>query len=1335
MIGILRSTVAALWKAALVLIVVAGVVLAAAQLAAPLLGGFRADVERWLESTLRAPVRIEALAVRWRSQGPELVARNVAVLDLAGQPSVELGELTMSTSLRDALRDRRLRPSRIGVAGVRLQVLRGADGSLGIRGIRAAAAERPGAAEPRASPAAMLLLLPERLEISDAEVTVEDHLRGRPPLTFRNASLVVRNAADRHEVEASLELPDPSRTRARLAGALTADPEALSQWRADLYLETAGAEVGPLLSQVVPSHYRLDGARADVRWWSHWEGGEPVWIEGRTTLRGAAISGVASGRGLRLDAVTGRFRWDRRTDGWELRVADFALDRPGRPAEASEWGLAWQRGAQDRGPALRLVGDRLALEVAAAVLAVRPPGGDPLARLLDAQPSGTIRDFDLWAARVASGEWRWSASGRLESGALIGGGPLPGVDNLALNFAARVDGGRVDLATAGAEVRPAGLFRQPVAVDELAGALTWQATADGGWRVEGSGLRLRSRDVRLGTRFGLDIAPDGTAAADLEATLEPAALDQILAALPVGAMDQRLVAWLDSAVHGGTVTSGVCRLRGPLADFPFDERPTGRFEVLLGIEGVALDYAPGWPGLREVDGRVEVRGYRVDIGVDRARIYDSRVVKAVAWIDAPPGSPVEVKGTIEGPLADPLRLLKESPLSADFGTIAGHLGATGGARIDLDFAAPFDEAGRERERLEGAVTFSGNELALVGWPLSLEILEGRLGFDLRGLKAKAIQGRVLGAPALIDVQTEKSGATTVTAGMRRLDVRALDDLAGGTLSRARGAAAVKATLDVPPLRTKGRLGLRLETDLKGVAIDLPAPIGKAAALSRPLTIELGFADEGPINATARSGSDLDLAAQLDAATGRPLRANLVLGGARADVPRADRLTLRGRVPALDVAGWLAWADTLPPPAEGDPRRPPLDVELAGDRLLLGEGGVLTDVRLAAHETPDLWQGEIAAAEVEGSFRYPRKSDGGSASLSLRRLSLRTDPTRPQTEAQAAKGAKRPLQDPREIPAAVVEVKRLQLNGYDLGNARLAAGRVEKGLQLRELTVDGPAGRLAGGGDWLMTEAGPRTSLNFAVDTPDFGHLIVVLGFADSIDKGPAKLNGELNWPGPPLDVSRETISGRVDLEMRAGRFLDIDPGVGRVMGLLNIAAIQRRLTLDFSDLFKKGLGFDSVTGHFDLAAGMVRTQDLRIKGPSGVIDITGRTDVIAQEFDQIVTVTPSLGSTLPIAGAVVGGPVVGAAMLVVQGLVGKQVDQIGAVRYAVQGPWSNPEIRVLEGRPLRELVPDATTRTEPQPAATPADPQPPAPVEGRAAGDAAPEPPPAPPRFRIPDIH
>jgi ribosomal protein L12E/L44/L45/RPP1/RPP2 len=127
--------------------------------------------------------------------------------------------------------------------------------------------------------------------------------------------------------------------------------------------------------------------------------------------------------------------------------------------------------------------------------------------------------------------------------------------------------------------------------------------------------------------------------------------------------------------------------------------------------------------------------------------------------------------------------------------------------------------------------------------------------------------------------------------------------------------------------------------------------------------------------------------------------------------------------------------------------------------------------------------------------------------------------------------------------------------------------------------------------------------------------------------------------------------------------------------------------------------------------------------------------VVAQEFDQVVTVTPSLGSTLPIAGAVVGGPVVGAAMLVVQGLVDKQVDQIGAVRYSVQGPWSSPDIRVLAGRPLREVIQDAA-KAPPAPApATPAGQQAPAPVEGRTTDDAGRPTSPQAPSFRLPDFH
>jgi len=1300
MIRLFKSTAAAIWSAALALVIVAGAITAAAHLAAPLLAGFRGDVEQWLESALRAPVRIEQLALRWRTQGPALVARNVAVLDVAGHAMVELGELTMTVALADLLREWRLRPSRVGISGVRLKVLRRADGSLGIEGVRPF--EAGALTTPTQTPAATLIvLLPQRLHISDAQITVEDRMRGRPPLTFRNASLVVDNEGERHRISASLELPDGHRTPLTLAAELTASPDRLDDWQADLYLDTQGAELAPLLAQVLPPQYRLGGVEADLRLWSRWQRGDPLWIEGRAALRNAELGGVETGQGLRVDRVAGRFRWDQHPDGWQLRVTDFTLDRPDRPPTASEWGMAWRRAGADRPAGARLVAERLALEDLAAVLDIRPPGGEKVAALLAADPRGTVRGLDVSLLEQNAGDWQWSATGALAGGRIDAADGLPGIDNLGLRFSAGSGGGEIRLDTADARLALPGLYLEPVPVAELAGAIRWRRQTDGGWIVESPDLRLANADIRARSHFRLDLPAGGGAVLDLQANVDGLSADRALAYLPRPAMNDDLVRWLDASVQGGMISDVAVTLRGPLADFPFEERRTGEFLVRIGMQGGSLDFAPGWPGLREIDGEVRVEGYAVDVLVDRARLYDSRVGPAQARIDAPPGAPVEIKGTVRGPIADPLRLLLESPLSLDFGDIAEHLAGTGEVDLRLDFAVPIDDSAKER--LKGELRFAGNELTVVDTPIRITGIDGRLGFDLDGLTAKGIKGRLLDVPATIDVKTDRSGATEVAATLRGVGPTALRALAGEAVAPARGTTDLKATLTVPPLRTGGRLLVRTESDLRGLAVALPAPLGKAAEAALPTTVEVAIPTTGPLDLRVRYGREVDVAALLDTATGRPTRGAVTLGGGRAEPPGTDRYALKGRLDELDVGAWLDWlaSQQTAPTAPG---RPPLDVDLATSRALLGTGS-LAEVRLTARESPDAWQGEIRATELEGSFRYPLREDQGPATLTLARLALQSNPTEP---AAAPAAAEESAQDPRALPGITLDVAQLQLNGQDFGRARAAAGRVEKGLQLRELSVDGPAGRLEGGGSWLMTEDGPRTALNFALDTPDFGRLITGLGFAETIDRGPARLNGELSWPGSPIDANRERVSGRVDLAMKEGRFLEVDPGIGRVIGLLNVTAIQRRLSLDFSDLFQKGLGFDSVTGHFELAAGVVQTDDLAIRGPSGTIEIRGRTDVGAQQFDQVVTVTPSLRSTLPIAGAVVGGPVGGAAMLVLQGIIGKQVDQLGAVRYTVKGPWADPEITVAEGRTLRDLLQGGTAGTAPP---KPAGQQAPAPVD------------------------
>jgi uncharacterized protein YhdP len=101
-------------------------------------------------------------------------------------------------------------------------------------------------------------------------------------------------------------------------------------------------------------------------------------------------------------------------------------------------------------------------------------------------------------------------------------------------------------------------------------------------------------------------------------------------------------------------------------------------------------------------------------------------------------------------------------------------------------------------------------------------------------------------------------------------------------------------------------------------------------------------------------------------------------------------------------------------------------------------------------------------------------------------------------------------------------------------------------------------------------------------------------------------------------------------------------------------------------------------GRFVVREGNAFTDDFTIKGTSATIEVTGRTGLLARDYDQRVTVIPQVSSTLPIAGAIAGGPVVGAAVFLADRLVGDKFNRINRVRYEVTGSWDDPLYKRLE---------------------------------------------------------
>ena len=93
-----------------------------------------------------------------------------------------------------------------------------------------------------------------------------------------------------------------------------------------------------------------------------------------------------------------------------------------------------------------------------------------------------------------------------------------------------------------------------------------------------------------------------------------------------------------------------------------------------------------------------------------------------------------------------------------------------------------------------------------------------------------------------------------------------------------------------------------------------------------------------------------------------------------------------------------------------------------------------------------------------------------------------------------------------------------------------------------------------------------------------------------------------------------------------------------MLGLLSLAEIPRRLSLDFSDFFQKGFAFNTARGDFIFDDGSARTDNLHIDGPAAEIRVSGSTGLREKLYDQRVEVLPKAGGVLPAIGLLAGGP-------------------------------------------------------------------------------------------------
>ncbi|MBN8279088.1 MAG: hypothetical protein J0M16_00580, partial [Gammaproteobacteria bacterium] len=832
-------------------------------------------------------------------------------------------------------------------------------------------------------------------------------------------------------------------------------------------------------------------------------------------------------------------------------------------------------------------------------------------------------------------------------------------------------GGRLELKAGAGLVRFPKLFRVDLRTTGATGRLGWKRSPEG-LEVYGEDLRITTADVESRSRVRVVFPEAGPVFLDVDARFVASSAPAALNYLPLRKFRPNVVQWLDRAVVAGSVPSAQLLWQGPLRGFPYEDGG-GRFRAEFTVADAVIDYAENWPRVESATGTVIIDRVTLSSVENRGAIgglpfNDAEIRVANLIHDAE----LDVSAASELQLGQILGFLRQTPIATTLGPALEAATGSGSVTSSVDLRLPI---GRPKDyRLEGAFELAGARLGLKGVDFGLTALEGSVKLDRDRLAADRVKGRFLDEPVQIALRAASAAeATLAEVAEVRGETPAAKLAAAFSLPYADqldGRVAWDATVKIPLRRGETPLTVDVRSGLKEFISRLPAPLAKPAGVAEPLRLEVRLPEAGRLQLAGDVERGVSWALQFVSAPKRGRsawrleRGFLASGRAAAVLPAEPGLEIGGSFTSLRFEDWFPGGRGGSGQTSSLIRR----INVEADRFAI-LGRQFTDARIDARRAGNEWRVAVRGPDAAGSVTVPLGPDSPIV-LAMDRLHLvATDP-----------GGGDGTSDPRTVPAVRATVDDFILKDMKLGKVSAEIAQRGDGIVVDPLAMASKDFRVAGDATWVVEDGDParqRSELRLKLDSSDIAPTLVALGYDPVVQGEKASVTLDLFWPGGPSDDFLNAAGGRVVVNLDKGRFLPVEPGSGRLVGLLSIAALRRRLGFDFSDVVDEGLAFDRVQGEFRLDRGNAFTCNLGLQGPATDVGILGRVSIPDRSYDQLAVVRPHVSDALAV-GGFMGGPVVGSTVLLISQIFRKPLSTLGESYYRVGGGWDDPVVTKVQ---------------------------------------------------------
>lgn len=1273
----------------------------------PNIGEHKDQIAEFASKSAKQKITIGGIQANWQGINPHLQLSNVDLFDAQDRIALQLKTIDVHLSwLSVPLLEPHL--AELVIRDPALTVRRTTNGEIFVAGISMAGESNPDLAN--------WLLRQNKLAITNAKILWLDELRHAPELSINRLNVEVlsppwRSLVRNHSFTVSALPSTGSRYPLLVTGSLYGnDVRQTQNWHGTLHVQLKNADLAAYKAWVdYPADLKSGiGSTNVVIDFSHHQVQS---INSHVALANIQLQTKPHLAPLVLDKLSGNFVWKNLSKNSLLGALSMSgASQPqaklGQSISVTELNASALNGLNlkdvkanytqtvDGKQDLSLAMPNLSLANIQASLSQLPLPEQLVTPISAINPQGELKNLNVaWQAKNNK-TTSYQVTSKFSHLTTSAYQHIPGVSNLSGEMKANQKSGSLLLDSQQAFVDAKDTLRWPIPFDTLEGKITWDINPNN-TQIIVRALTMSSPHLSgtLNASYLMDGKKGGYL--DLNGKFDNGNAKFAKFYYPT-MLGETTINWLDTSILEGKANDINVTVKGRLADFPFVDSKNhldpklGLFRVTAKVSDALLEYGTDWPVIEKLGLDLLFEGNRMELNAHSGHIFGNQIIKnktTIAQLDA--DYPIlNVQSELQGPVSEGIVFVNKSPVHTLTEGFTDTLKTGGTGKLGLGLSIPLADV--DASKYKGIYQIANGKMESEDIP-TLTQINGNLEFTEASLSAKNIKAYAFASPVAINLSSGKDKSVRVQVKGKLSDSSVKQMLKDQSLAKASDYLSGGAEWLGDILIQKPRINIAIRSDLVGIASALPAPFDKNA--EQPLSLRV----DKKIDANS-SNLFINIGNKAGAKVTSILKdgkfeihhANIQLGGdikvepaASNDFAKSSGIAINGNLDYLNADAWRFVAKNLADPSSQSIKLPIQKVAVTIKALDIFNRRI-NQVNITEFNSEDNLRIALQSKEITGNLQWIDHKNGKLIARLSNFTIPETAPDQLSTAPSATdnKALKQFTKLAQDYPALDIAADNFVFQKKNLGSLELIAYPVNDNWDIQKIKFSTPEGTINAEGQWNNWVRNANTSLNVRWDIKDLGKTLARLGYPDTIMEGEGKLTGQLRWPGSPHQFDTTRLSGELKFDVSKGQILQVQPGVGRLLGLLSLQSLPRRLTLDFKDLFSNGFAFDKINASVKIDQGTMRSENFKMAGPAADVRIKGEISIPKETQHLFVNVSPRISDSISLA-ALAGGPLVGAVAFLAQKVLKDPLNKIASTDYEIIGTWDNPQEVKPEDEPKK----------------------------------------------------